>query len=203
MAKCKICKEKFNPKQKGQFVCSYECAFAYVKKQREKKQKKEWNERKKELKPKVKSKEYKANLQAEINKLARKIDSHFGYLCIDCNKPYGKQIDAAHFHNKGGHSNITYNLHNLHSARSYCNKYDSQHKVGYEIGLKQRYGIEYLNLVGELPIKYDNIGLKEFEIVEALKTVRKLNREFENHIDKMGVNGKEVREYFNNLIGIY
>jgi len=143
----------------------------------------------------------KLDLQKEVNLLARKIDKHFNYKCIDCDKVFGKQTDAAHLHNVQGNENIRYNLHNLHSARSHCNKYSSEHKVGYRKGIIKRYGERYLDYIEfEIPQSYNYIGLLDNEVAEKLKIVRKLNREFDTFVL---IDGRQARDLFNKIIGIY
>jgi len=143
----------------------------------------------------------KLDLQKEINKLSRMIDKHLGFKCIDCDNPFGKQTDAAHLHNVQGNENIRYNLHNLHSARTHCNKFSSEHKVGYRKGIAKRYGNEYLDFIDvELPKKYKYLGLLDSEVKEKLAIVRKLIRDFKTYELK---NGIQAREMFNNKIGIY
>lgn len=205
MPRCKICSDKFEPKYFLQKSClKPNCILEWSKAVKDKKAKSEWNKKVRERKPYTPAKEFKANLQSQINLLARKIDNHFNYSCIDCGKPYGKQVDGAHFHNVGGNENIRYNLHNIHSARAHCNQYDSEHKKRYPEGIEKRYGKDYLRHVSEeLPIKYSYLGLNELEIVEALKRVRKINREFEKLIKNTESDGAGTRDYFNELIGIY
>ena len=200
--RCKICREKFEVKIFNQKVCfDPSCVLAYSKEVKLK----EWERQsKKQNKPKatkkVSTKEY---LQQEVNKLARLIDEHFNYNCIDCSKPFNKVVQGAHYHNVGGNENIRFNLHNIHSARAHCNMYSSEHKKGYVIGLKDRYGPNYYNLVEtELSIKYSYLGLNEVELKEALKNTRKCIRELKNII-KVCSNGKEARDKLNKLIGIY
>jgi len=154
----------------------------------------------KKFKPITHAKEYKAQLQREINKLARMIDTKFNYQCIDCGADYGGQADGAHFHSVGSNSTLRYNLHNIHKSRSFCNKYSDIHKQGYEKGLVDRYGFEYANYVEFLPLKYKTIKLTEHDIVDKLKIVRKVIREFDTYEFS---DGKEGRDMFNELIGIY
>ena len=207
MPRCKNCKElfevkRFNSKYCDKVDCKTVEAMQNLEKLKQKEQK-DWTKRKKEKKITTHSKEYKAELQNQINLLARKIDGHFKYDCIDCGKPYGKQVDGAHKNNVGGHENIRYNLHNIHSARAFCNQRSSEHKVGYSLGLEERYGFEYREYVEfEIDKVYKYIGLNSIEIYESLKIVRKLNRDFEKHTDNFK-DGREAREYFNNIIGIY
>ena len=196
---CKNCKDRFQPERDMiEPLCSVECALAWRKKLNEKK----WNKEKAVLKITTHSKEYKASLQAEINKLSRLIDSKFGYItCIDCNKTFGKQIDAAHYHSRGSNSSLKYNLDNLHSARSECNQWSDTHKSGYKLGLIERYGKVYTEYVIEgLPLKYPYIKLCENEVFEKLKLVRKLIRDFDTFKFSDSLSARKI---LNDLIGIY
>lgn len=195
--KCKVCHNKFDPKQSLQIVCSLPCAIEYAKQQRLKKMLKE----KKDQKPFDNVSSNRKNLGIEINKLARSIDIYFGFACIDCGQPIGEQGDAAHFHNVGGNDSVRYNLHNIHLARSYCNQYSSEHKKNYPQGLAKRYGEGYLDyLENHLRQDYSYLGLTPPEIAEALKKVRKINRDFETY--KL-TDPKSARDMFNKIIGIY
>jgi hypothetical protein len=152
-------------------------------------------------KPSTHEKKYTGHLQNGINKLARLIDAKFGYsTCIDCGNYFGDQCDGAHFTGVGGNHSTRYNLHNIHSARAHCNKYSDKHKQGYTIGLKERYGESYLTLVEELPIKYKYIKISAVEVVEKLKIVRSLVKNFDTF---QAENSIAMRENFNNIIGIY
>lgn len=174
------------------------------KKQVDQEKKKDWQKEKKQLLPHVYPVKYKNLLQSQINLLSRKIDAHFGYLCIDCDKMFGKQTDGAHFHNVSGHENIRFNLHNIHSARSDCNQYSSEHKTGYRNGIVKRYGASYLDHIDiEIPKKYKYLGLSEVEVFEKLAIVRKINREFEKLVKNTESDGAGMRDYFNVLIGVY
>lgn len=198
---CKNCGEVFQKKRPLQMTCGYACALEYANEQKQKKAKKEWSERKKELKPKLYAKKYRNQLQSEINKLARNIDAYFNLPCIDCGKPYTGQIDGAHFHNVGGNEHLRYNLHNIHSARAHCNQYDSEHKKRYPEGLRKRYGKYYLEYVEyELRNEYKELKLTEQEIYEKLKLVRKINRNFNTYSLTSPI---AARTYFNIIIGIY
>ena len=203
MPRCKNCKEKFDVKYFNQKYCMLkdECikAFAeYVKVASKKQEKKE----DKKLKIVVYEKENKKYLQNEVNKLARMIDTKFNFVtCIDCNKPFGKQIDAAHYHSIGSNSSLRFNLDNLHSAKSDCNKYSNQHISGYKLGLMERYGKQYAEyVISELPLKYPLIKLNSSEVYEKLSLVRKLIRDF-NTFDF--TDSLQARRQLNNIIDIY
>jgi len=172
-----------------------------AKKQVAKEKDKELNEKINSWKPTVHEKKYKGLLQNEVNKLSRMIDTKFGYnTCIDCGKPFGAQSDGAHYSSVGSNHSIRYNLHNIHAAKSDCNKYSDKHHQGYTIGLKERYGESYLTLVEELPVKYKYIKISAVEVVEKLKIVRSLVKNFDTF---QAENSIAMRENFNNIIGIY
>ena len=204
--KCIICQAEFKQFKSTEKVCSLKCAIEHAKNVSKEVKLQEYSKalQRNRTTPTSKKISPKEKLEKEVNKLARKIDAYFGYGCIDCGRGYGKQTDAAHFHNKKGNENIRYNLHNLHSARSECNRFDSEHKVGYRKGLIERYGEEYLQMVDtEIGLHYPYLGLNEIEIKESLKIVRKLNREFDNHTKGNDLDGAMMRSYFNEVIGIY
>lgn len=210
MKKCKHCKEKFEPRFKTteKYCWKDECKAVEVKlffESKKKQQEKEVKAKIKERKPYVYSADYKKKLQASINKLSRMIDGHFGYFCIDCDKPFGKQADASHFHNVGGNENIRWNLHNVHTSRSYCNQWGRGRKAEYRLGVIKRYGEKYMELIEfEIGVKYKYVGLNEVEVVEKLTIVKSLIRKFDKIMDgKNFVNGLVARDYFNEEIGIY
>lgn len=209
--RCKHCKEKFEPKFFLQKWCmeKEECKDAAIKfaleKSREdvrKKEKKEWDVKKKEMMVDTHAKEYKKSLQDNINMLSRMIDTSFGYeTCIDCNKGYGAQTDAAHFHSRGSNCTLRYNLHNLHSANSQCNKWSDVHHANYAIGLEKRYGKEYRDYVeNKLQLLYPEIHLTNKDVVDKLKIVRGLIKNFNTYKFESSL---EARTQFNSIIGIY
>ncbi len=210
MPKCRQCGVKFTPKRFLQKHCmlNEECTDAEIKmvvennrKLQEKKEKKDWNDKKQEMKVDTHAKEYKKSLQNEINKLSRMIDLKFGYVtCIDCSKPYGKQQDAAHFHGRGSNSTLRYHLHNLHSANSQCNLYSDVHHVNYKVGLENRYGKEYLQYVEDLKVNIKEIHLTNKDVVEKLKIVRDIIRHFDTYQFETSL---DARTILNGLIGIY
>lgn len=210
MPRCKSCGVKFTPTKFLQKFCmaNEECTDAAIqfvldnnRKLVESKEKKDWNEKKKILKVNTHSKEYKKEFQDNINLLSRMIDLRFEYhTCIDCNKGYGPQQDAAHFHGRGSNSTLRYHLHNLHSANSHCNKFSDVHHVNYKIGLEKRYGKEYLQYVEDLKINIKEIDLSNQDIVDKLKLVRSIIRNFDTYKFESSL---DARTQFNNLIGIY
>jgi hypothetical protein len=196
--KCKHCAKLFTPQRSSlEVACSVNCAIELNKPKLLVKGTKEF----KAAKTEVKIGENRSELQKNINLLSRMIDASFGFnTCIDCGKIYGKQVDAAHFHNVKGNEQLRFNLHNLHSAKSDCNKYSSEHKVGYIKGLEQRYGIDYLNQVKALKTEVKELKLNAIEIAEKLKLVRHIIRNFDKY--KFD-NALIARNQFNKIIGIY
>jgi hypothetical protein len=199
------CKDKFIPKVFLQKHCMVkdECIEMEIdyKKALQEKNKNDFENNLQEMKIRVKAPKRKLDFQKQINLLSRMIDSKFGFLCIDCGRNYGEQIDAAHLHNSHGNENIRFNLHNLHSADSQCNRFNSEHKIGYRIGIEKRYGKRYLEYIDiELPKQYQYVGLKDNEIVEKLAIVRKIIRHFNTFVLSDSIS---ARNMFNNLLGIY
>lgn len=213
LPKCRHCLTRFYPSS-GSSTQPYclqdkECIEAAIaaklpkaKKEVEGKEKKDWQDYKKQRSPIVYEKKNTAYLQDGINMLARMIDLKFYNKCVCCRRDFKpeKQQHGAHFIDVGGNNSIRYNLHNIHASTSDCNLYSSKHKVGYAKGLKQRYGNDYLEMVEGLPLKYPKIKLSAVEIAEKLKLVRKLIRDFETFVFEDAI---QAREQLNKLINIY
>lgn len=150
------------------------------------------------------TKENKAELQRQINLLARKIDEACEiFTCIDCGVRFGKQVDGGHFNSVGSNATLRYNLDNIHSQASNCNRNGQgggrQHD--YYKGLVEKYGQEYADYVDiGLQNKYKYLGLSEVEIYDKLKLVRKINRTFHTYVI---TDPLQARKMFNQIIGIY
>lgn len=201
--KCKYCKELFTPVRPLQYLCipPKDCGWKYAEKKMKERLEKEVKENIKKWRPEVKKGSYQKRFQDQINLLARKIDAKYNYLCIDCGRNYGEQVDGAHYHDIGGNSTLRYNLHNIHSADSQCNKFSSKHKEGYRKGLISRYGEDYAEYVIEkLPLQYKEIHLTGQDIIEKLKIATKLNREFDTFTF---TSAKQARDILNAIINIY
>jgi hypothetical protein len=225
--KCNQCGKDFKPRYNGdfnrKFCYSDKCVDIEVKAALSKSNKvtvQQWEDstKKNRTTPTAKKINPKKYLQEQVNLLARKIDEHFGYECIDCDRvlEYGtaNAVHGAHRENVQGHENIRFNLHNIHASTLFCNKYNTEHKTGYDIKLVSRYGQEYHDYVHQLNLEYKVLKLNELEIKQALKIVRKLNRDFKTHLTgnlkwsnsttlKKNLDGAMLRAYFNDLIGIY
>jgi len=156
----------------------------------------------KSWRPSAHEKKYKKSLQDDVNKLSRMIDAKFGYInCIDCDKSMeGYQIDACHLMSRGKNCTLSYHLLNLHSGHNHCNFYNEKHEGNYKQGIINRYGEKTLAKILELPLIYKEIHLSSVEIVEKLKIVRSLVKNFDTF---KAENAIEMREMMNNVIGIY
>lgn len=209
MPRCKICRVKFTARFFLQKTCETpECMIEYKNEVIQKEAQKDWNKRKKTIRIEVKKTDYKKALQLEVNKLARNIDEHFNYPCIDCTRELeyhlgGEKVNGAHFHDVGGNETLRFNLHNIHASTMFCNRYNTSHKTGYEAGLKSRYGLDYFNYINEsIKLEYQLIKLSSQDIFEALSKARKCNREYKELIEGLK-DGREARLFFNDLLDIY
>jgi hypothetical protein len=151
MPRCEICKNKFIQKRSLQPVCdTYECKVAYAlnvaekSKQRKIKQEKTVN---KELKAKLKvtATNWKVKLQTKLQEIARLID--FGLPCPS-KGTYSKQ-DGGHVYAKGSHSEMRFNLHNIHRQSAQSNHW-SNDDIGFRNGLISEYGQQYFDFVTSL-----------------------------------------------------
>jgi hypothetical protein len=204
--KCVWCKASFVYERPNQKVCSIACAKADAEqtaKHKEKIKKQDWQRRKLELTIEAKPELYKEKLQKSVNQLARMIDERFDLKCIDCEKDFGKQCDGGHFTPVGSNRTLRYNLHNIHSQKSDCNKngLGGGKRLEYRRGLESRYGVDYADFVEfELPVKYKSLVLSNKEIYNyhrlALQIIRKF-KQFEFSDAKQG------RELINSLLGMY
>ena len=199
---CKVCKTKFEPTYNSvQVTCSYQCAIKYAQKQREKKEKKEWNKRKKQMSVKAKYRTHKKALQDNVNKLARMIDAKFKMkTCICCTLPLDKRTAGAHFHSVGSNETIRFNLHNIHTSTFHCNSHKATHHTDYKEGLVKRYGQEYYDYVEYTLQKHPLIKLTEKQIYDKKLLTAKLIRDFDTF---EFTNPILARDQLNQIIGIY
>ncbi|QXX82929.1 recombination protein NinG [Providencia sp. R33] len=153
---CKECDKEFTPYLSTQKVCSTSCAILFASKEANKlaekeRKKKESIDRKNLLarKEKLKSQsDWLKEAQAAFNKYIRARDN--GKLCISCgcrligSDGYltGSAIDASHYRSRGAASHLSFNVYNVHSSCTRCNRHLSGNAVDYRIRLIKRIGIE-------------------------------------------------------------
>ena len=97
MARCKVCKEKFEPKFFNQKSCfNPKCVIE----QSQRVKKVTWKKNKRELKEKLKTNsDYRKDLQKEVNYFVRQRDKDKS--CISCPKPLKQKFDAGHYRSVG------------------------------------------------------------------------------------------------------
>jgi len=144
--KCKVCLTLFTPLRPLQSCCNWQCANIHAKELNEKKQDKEWKQRKAKMKSDLLTKsDYIKILQQLVNRYVRQRDGNF---CISCNKPFNGKCDAGHMFSVGNYPSVRFDLRNINSQCIRCNQYNGGSLLEYR---------KYL---------IDKIGLEEFEDLE-------------------------------------
>ena len=161
--KCAHCREWFHPAREGQVVCSFECASAIGKKQtakareaakaravkRQRESEKEGRQRRRAKRESFKTKaQWDKEAQSAFNRYIRIRDE--GKPCVSCGNPLigksnyltGSAIDASHYRSRGAASHLKFNVFNVHSACTRCNRQLSGNAVEYRIRLIERIGQE-------------------------------------------------------------
>ena len=141
MAKCKTCKDKFEPKVFLQKNClkKDECIKAELE-LKKKAYKKNWNKEKKQRKEALKTlSDHIKELQVIFNQWIRLRDK--GNNCISCNKP-SKKENAGHYRSAGGNPELRFEPLNVHLQCEYCNTYLHGNLIDYRINLIKKIGLE-------------------------------------------------------------
>ncbi|MBN6344987.1 recombination protein NinG, partial [Escherichia coli] len=161
--KCAHCREWFHPAREGQVVCSFECASAIGKKQtakareaakaravkRQRESEKEGRQRRRAKRESFKTKsQWDKEAQSAFNRYIRIRDE--GKPCVSCGSPLigksnyltGSAIDASHYRSRGAASHLKFNVFNVHSACTRCNRQLSGNAVEYRIRLIERIGLD-------------------------------------------------------------
>ena len=159
----KECRQWFHPTRDTQTVCGYECATAVAKaqtaKNREDAQRKESarqraaekkeRQRRQRARESLKTKsQWDKEAQSAFNRYIRIRDE--GKDCVSCGNPLigksnyltGSAIDASHYRSRGAASHLKFNVFNVHSACTRCNRQLSGNAVEYRIRLIERIGLE-------------------------------------------------------------
>lgn len=159
----KECRQWFHPVRNGQVVCSFDCASAVGKEQarksresahqkeveRQREEEKVGRQRRKAKRESFKTKaQWNKEAQSAFNRYIRIRDE--GKPCISCDAPLvgksnfltGSAIDASHYRSRGAASHLKFNVFNVHSACTRCNRQLSGNAVEYRIRLIKRIGIE-------------------------------------------------------------
>ncbi|WP_343463501.1 recombination protein NinG [Pantoea sp.] len=141
--KCKICPEKFFPRNTLQTVCSPKCAIQLAnhlserkQKRLEKEQRAAWNKRKADVKP----------LSHWINMTQRAFNDFIrardGDICISCGSTTAVSYHAGHYQTTAAASQLRFNEDNVHSQCAACNIHHSGAIGPYRINLINKIGLQ-------------------------------------------------------------
>ena len=163
MPRCKICKDKFDPKYFLQKTCfEPSCILEWKNKVKDK----EWKAEKKVLKDKLKTySDHVKELQIIFNKFIRLRDKDKG--CISCGTPLVNKYDAGHYKSAGGSPEHRFNENNVHGQCVYCNQHLHANLIEYRKGLIKRIGLEEVELLENhiIPMKYSIPELIELKVI--------------------------------------
>lgn len=161
--KCKVCGEKFTPQYDNIRWCCPAHGAIYALELRakqkvkeaakrikaEKEAEKEGRERRQKMRESFKTKsQWDKEAQSAFNRYIRIRDE--GKECVSCGSPLmgksnyltGSAIDASHYRSRGAASHLKFNVFNVHSACTRCNRQLSGNAVEYRIRLIERIGLE-------------------------------------------------------------
>lgn len=134
---CKVCKIKFTPRASTQVVCSWQCASAFTAKEKEKRDRKEYREKKEALKSR---RDWLNEAQTVFNAYIRLRDDKLP--CVSCGRHHQGQYHAGHYRSVAAASQLRYNEDNVHKQCQPCNTHKSGNAIEYRINLVKRIGIE-------------------------------------------------------------
>ena len=163
--RCKVCKNKFEPKWFLQKTCfDPKCIIEWNKKVKADK----WNKEKKAIKENLKTKgDYEKELQIVFNKFVRLRDK--GNNCISCNKPCKKE-NAGHYRSVGSCPSLRFEELNVHLQCEYCNTHLHGNLIKYRINLISKIGIDKVELLES----FNDLKKYSIEELKGLKEVYKL-----------------------------
>ena len=143
----------------------------------------------------------KKELEKHINSIARAIDKGSG--CISCGGKTTPQ--AGHYHSVQSNGSIRYNLHNLHLQDYNCNCAKGANIHQYDLGLRDRYGLEYWEYVKfEMVKKYPLIKMIFDEYLDKIQIAKTIVKGLEK--SDMVFNAEQrimLRNKYNKMLGIY
>ena len=167
MRKCAICRTPFAARSMTHKACSTACAAAVAKQVREKAERRELKARKEAIQPR---KWWLAKTKTAMHAYIRARDE--GKSCISCDTiliklgRVGGDYDAGHFRSVGSAKHMEFVENNIHGQCKHCNDYLTGNPAGYERGLLQRFGAEYVET-----LKSDNesrhLTIEDFQVIEA------------------------------------
>lgn len=190
---CPICNTEYLPRSSLQKVChDYRCAIAFnkqrdaenaarEKRKQERLQRDDLKERRERLKGLP---EWQKEAQTAFNRYIRMRDLNKN--CVSCGNPLisnrnyltGSAVDASHYRSRGAASHLKFNVFNVHSACTRCNRQLSGNAVEYRIRLIQRIGLERVER-----LEQDNSPRKY--TIDYLKRVKAIFTRRARHYEKL------------------
>jgi len=169
--KCKVCKKAFEPRASTQVVCSWQCSLAYTSKEKEKRERKDYREKKEALKTRS---EWLKEAQVVFNRYIRERDKDLP--CVSCVQ-HRNSYDAGHYRSVGAAPQLRFNEDNVHKQCVHCNQHKSGNAIDYRINLVKRIGLERVEALesDNEPAKYSIEDAKEIKKLynEKLKLLTK------------------------------
>ena len=169
MARCKICRDKFEAKYFLQKVClNPVCLAKWVKLEREDKADKVHAVKKRKMKDNDKSLREK-QAQAAFNAFIRKRDCNLP--CISCGRHHDGQYHAGHYRSRGAHPELRFEELNCHKQCAPCNNHLSGNISNYRPALIERISQDKVDWIEgpHEPKKYTCAELKEIELLYKQK----------------------------------
>ena len=134
---CKVYKAKFTPRASTQVVCSWQCASVFTAKEKEKRDRQEYRQKKQELKSR---RDWLNEAQTAFNAYIRERDKDLP--CVSCGRFHTGQWHAGHYRSVAAASQHRYSEENVHRQCQPCNTHKSGNAIEYRINLIKRIGIE-------------------------------------------------------------
>lgn len=183
------CKKMFKPWSSTQQTCSPLCERLY---KVEKKVKREEAQQRKAAIAKAAGtateKEQvilqdRQKLERELTQVTHRLVKlrDWGLPCISCGQVHRPDNQAGHYHSKGAHIQIAYNLLNINGQCHQCNIHKGGNKQGYRQGIKARFGSEALQKLVNLS-KTTPPRLSNWEIQQLIRQRKEESKQLESEI---------------------
>jgi hypothetical protein len=143
--------------------------------------------------------EYEAMLQSIVNSIVRMTDIERGCISCECGwhgKPFTRQRHAGHRYSIGSTPALRFDMFNVYGQCSICNNYLSGNETNYDKGIIEHHGKEYITILEQHKLKYQELKLTISELSEAISKATEVKKQLQK--------GKYFgREEINQMIGIY
>lgn len=181
--KCRICRNRFTPRNSLHVVCSLKCSVEHAHHESAKQARKAIKEGRSSL---LTRRDWVKKAQVAFNAYVRLRDA--GKPCICCGKLAddkdlitGSRWDAGHYRSTGSAPHLRFVEDNCHRQLVRCNRHGAGRAVDYRIGLIARIGVARVEALesDQEPRKYTIDQLKEIEQKYKIKakTLKQSNKE--------------------------